>query len=139
MPSKSGGLTFNESFITKLNANGNALVYSTYVGGGQGGNHTARSIAVDSIDAHVMRPGCAPLQADGKILVGGEFTTTLGGGGTGTATRSSIGRNGDGSLDTSFNPNVGGAVYALAVRPDGKILVGGRFEILASETRPNVV
>ena len=54
-----------------------------------GANGTVRALAV---------------QADGKILVGGAFTT-LGGGGTGTTTRNYIGRlNADGSLDTSFNP-----------------------------------
>jgi hypothetical protein len=42
-------------------------------------------------------------QADGKILVGGDFTT-MGGGGTGVTTRNRIARlNADGSLDTTFN------------------------------------
>jgi uncharacterized delta-60 repeat protein len=67
------------------------------------------------------------VQADGKILVGGDFTA-LGGGGTGTTTRNFLGRlNADGSLDTGFNPGANGAVYALAVQADGKILVGGIF------------
>ena len=40
------------------------------------------------------------VQADGKILVGGEFTTI------GVVTRNRIARlNPDGSLDTGFNPN----------------------------------
>ena len=70
------------------------------------------------------------VQADGKILVGGDFTT-LGGGGTGTTTRNRIGRlNADGSLDTSFNPGANGSVLALAVQADGKILVGGDFTTL---------
>ena len=70
------------------------------------------------------------VQPDGKILVGGDFTT-LGGGGTGTTPRNRIGRlNADGSLDTSFNPGANGGVYALAVQPDGKILVGGDFTTL---------
>ena len=70
------------------------------------------------------------VQADGKILVGGDFTT-LGGGGTGTTTRNQIGRlNADGSLDTSFDPGADGDVSALAVQADGKILVGGPFTTL---------
>jgi hypothetical protein len=70
------------------------------------------------------------VQADGKILVGGDFTT-LGGGGTGTTTRNNIGRlNADGSLDTSFNPGANGTVIAIAVQADGKILVGGDFTTL---------
>src|SRR6266851_5144183 len=61
------------------------------------------------------------VQADGKILVGGDFTT-LGGQG-----RNSIGRlNADGTLDTSFNLGADLYVYCLAVQADGKILVGGQ-------------
>jgi len=70
------------------------------------------------------------VQPDGKILVGGAFTM-LGGGGTGTTARSHLGRlNPDGSLDTAFNPGADGYVNAIAVQPDGKILVGGDFSTL---------
>ena len=70
------------------------------------------------------------VQADGKILVGGRFST-FGGGGTGTTTRNSIARlNADGALDPSFNPGANGSVDALAVQADGKILVGGSFDAL---------
>ncbi len=83
------------------------------------------------------------VQADGKILVGGFFTT-LGGGGTGTTTRNNIGRlNADGSLDASFNPGANASVFALAVQADGKILVGGFFTTLGgggtgTTTRNNI-
>lgn len=74
------------------------------------------------------------VQPDGKILVAGDFTT-LGGGGTGTAARNYIGRlNADGSPDTSFNPGASGSVYAMALQPDGKILVGGYFSGLGGGT-----
>jgi uncharacterized delta-60 repeat protein len=80
-----------------------------------GANRTVRSFAV---------------QANGAILVGGDFTT-LGGGGTGTTTRKRIGRlNSDGTLDTSFNPGAGKPVRALWVQVDGEILVGGDFTTL---------
>ena len=70
------------------------------------------------------------VQADGKILVGGYFTT-LGGGGTGTTARSYIGRlNPDGTIDTSFDPGANNWVTALVVQADGKILVGGFFTTL---------
>src|SRR2546422_1049975 len=70
------------------------------------------------------------VQADGKILVGGVFTT-LGGGGAGTTPRNRIGRlNSDGTLDTSFDPGANGAVNALVVQADGKILIGGTFTTL---------
>ena len=50
------------------------------------------------------------VQSDGKIVVGGNFTT-LGGGGTGTSTRNHIGRlNPDGSLDATFDPGANNSV-----------------------------
>ena len=62
------------------------------------------------------------VQPDGKILIGGFFTSVLG------VTRNRIARlNPDGTLDTAFNPNANEAVYAIAVQADGKILVGGDF------------
>src|SRR5207302_336006 len=59
------------------------------------------------------------VQADGKILVGGNFTTLDG------QSRSGIGRlNADGALDPTFNPGADSRVSCLAVQADGKILVG---------------
>jgi len=66
-------------------------------------------------------------QANGHILVGGAFQR-LGGGGWGTTPRANIGRfNADGSLDASFDPGADATVYALAVQPNGQIVVGGSF------------
>ena len=62
------------------------------------------------------------VQPDGKILIGGEFTTVLG------VARNFIARlNSDGTLDTAFNPNANDSVYSIAPQADGKILVGGLF------------
>ena len=64
------------------------------------------------------------LQPDGKILIGGDFTTFNG------VARGSVARlSADGSLDTSFNPGSGanGEVNDLALQPDGKIVIGGNF------------
>ena len=76
------------------------------------------------------------MQADGKILVGGAFIN-LGG-----QSRTYIGRlNANGTLDTSFNPGVGGinpGVSSLALQADGKILVGGTFTTLAGQSRTNI-
>ena len=64
---------------------------------------------------------------DGKILIGGEFTTLAPNGGP-IVTRNHIARlNPDGTLDAAFDPNANGAVYAIALQADGKILVGGNF------------
>ena len=67
------------------------------------------------------------VQPDGKILIGGDFTTLSPNGGA-AVTRNRIARlNADGTLDTAFNPNANGGVYSIAVQADGKILVGGIF------------
>ncbi|MDQ6630665.1 MAG: hypothetical protein M3Y82_02780, partial [Verrucomicrobiota bacterium] len=67
------------------------------------------------------------LQPDGKILLGGDFTTLAPNGGA-AVTRNHIARlNSNGTLDTTFNPNANGSVNAIALQADGKILVGGAF------------
>jgi uncharacterized delta-60 repeat protein len=72
------------------------------------------------------------VQPDGKILIGGDFTSVHG------STRNYIARlNADGSLDTTFAPN-GGAnrlVRAMALQADGKILIGGDFTIVNGSAR----
>src|SRR6266478_4503902 len=67
------------------------------------------------------------VQPDGKILIGGDFTTLAPNGGV-SVTRNRIARlNPDGTMDTAFNPNANSSVFAIAVQTDGKILVGGLF------------
>ena len=67
------------------------------------------------------------VQPDGKILIGGDFTTLSPNGGA-AVTRNRIARlNADGTLDTAFNPNANGTLSAIAVQSDGKVLVGGLF------------
>ena len=124
-----------------LQADGKILVAGSFttIGGGGTGTTTRNTLARLNADGSLdpsFNPGAngqvvaLAVQADGKILVGGGFTT-LGGGGTGTTARSCIGRlNADGSLDTSFDPGAKAEVLALAVQPDGKILVGGLFTTL---------
>lgn len=70
------------------------------------------------------------LQADGRILVGGIFSTLSG------VARSRIGRlAADGSVDPSFDPGANADVYGVTVAPDGKILVGGLFTFLGGQPR----
>jgi uncharacterized delta-60 repeat protein len=66
------------------------------------------------------------LQSDGKILVGGGFTSYQG-----VGANYIIRLNSDGSRDTSFNIGTGfnSWVYSLSLQSDGKILVGGNFTI----------
>lgn len=64
------------------------------------------------------------VQADGKVIIGGAFTAV------GGVPRNRIARlNADGTLDTGFDPGAGadGAVFALALQPDSKVIVAGEF------------
>jgi uncharacterized delta-60 repeat protein len=83
-------------------------------------------------------PSVAPVssvtvQADGKILVGGLFTT-LGG-----QPRANMGRlNADGTVDIGFNPGADGWVTSMALQPDGRILVSGAFRTLGGQSRVGI-
>ena len=74
---------------------------------------------------------CIAVQSDGKILTGGDFTV-IGGqfpSPPTAVTRNRIARLGsDGKVEQTFNFGVAGDfVNAIAVQPDGKILIGGSF------------
>jgi uncharacterized delta-60 repeat protein len=105
------GVTVNR--IVRLNADGSIdTAFTTNTG--TGANTTVNTIAV---------------QSDGKILVGGDFTTFNG------VTANRIARlNADGTRDTAFTTNTSaganGTVHTIAVQSDGKILVGGIFNTL---------
>lgn len=79
---------------------------------------------------------CMTLQPDGKILIGGDFVQYAG------QTRYRFARiHPDGTLDNSFNTTgvtlFSGApgLYAIALQPDGKILIGGNFSAYDGEAR----
>jgi len=75
------------------------------------------------------------VQPDGKLLIGGVFTSY-----DGTA-RNRIARiNADGSLDTSFDPGIGPNSYVreMAVQPDGKILIAGAFASYSGTARSKI-
>lgn len=65
------------------------------------------------------------LQADGKIIVGGSFTTY-----NGISAGRLIRLNSDGSYDPTFNTTIGaatGIVHDIALQPDGKFIIVGTF------------
>ena len=73
------------------------------------------------------------LQPDGRIILGGEFTTVN------QTNRNRIARlNSDGSLDTSFDPGAGAndIVRSVALLASGKILVGGLFTAFDGQPAP---
>jgi uncharacterized delta-60 repeat protein len=61
---------------------------------------------------------------NGKILIAGAFTTY-----NGTSISRIARLNSDGTLDTSFTPGTGanGAINAMKLMSDGKIIIGGAF------------
>ena len=76
------------------------------------------------------------IQNDGKIIIGGDFTLYNG------VARNRIARlNTDGTLDTSFTVGTGAnsTVRAIAIQPDGKIIVGGNFTTYAGATANRIV
>ena len=77
--------------------------------------------------------GGLTLQTDGKILVSGDFSTA------GGLPRTGLTRiNADGSVDTTFgNENLTyyPAKNALTVQRDGKILIGGSFQLVGNRVQ----
>jgi uncharacterized delta-60 repeat protein len=72
------------------------------------------------------------LQTDGKVLIGGTFTTVNG------LSRMRITRlNIGGSVDPTFSPNAGagGTVNNVAVQADGRVILGGSFITVNGTTR----
>ena len=128
-----------------VQADGKILVGGAFsmLGGGGTGTTQRRDIARLNLDGSLdaaFNPGAngtvlaLAVQADGKIVVGGSFTSLAG------AVRNNLGRlNPDGSLDAAFNPGASGSIFAgevdaVAIQPDGKILVGGEFLALGGGT-----
>ena len=86
---------------------------------------TGPNVAVDSV----------VVQSDGKVVIGGQFTTING------ASRMNFARlNHDGSVDTTFNPGLGadGYVWIVAAKPDGKVLIGGQYCHVNGASRTNI-
>jgi uncharacterized delta-60 repeat protein len=75
------------------------------------------------------------VQPDGKIVIGGLFTSVQG-----TASNRIARLHANGSLDTSFKPTSGAndAVYSVAVQADGKILIGGHFTNVNGTSRNRI-
>jgi uncharacterized delta-60 repeat protein len=87
-----------------------------------GGTDSSFNVSVNS------QLNCIALQSDGRIILGGSFTTVNG------SARAGLARlNLNGSLDTSFNPAVsaGNEVFSILVLPDDRFIVGGNFTSVA--------
>ena len=106
--------------VIRLKSDGS--VDSTFDMGGAGANSWVRSMT---------------LQPDGKIVIGGDFTTI-----NGLSYQHLARLNYNGSLDTSFNPTVTGSyplIFNLFAQPDGKLLFGGQFTGVNGVTQKNLM
>jgi uncharacterized delta-60 repeat protein len=101
--------------VALLNSNG---TLDSFFGSGAGMNASVRAFAV---------------QPDGKVVVAGAFTSVNG------QPRARIARLTEiGALDPTFNSSAGADswVNALALQPDGKIILGGSFAYVNGNYRP---
>lgn len=123
----SGGFTLyggsSRNRVARINTNGS--VDATFTPG-TGANNTINSVA---------------LQSDGKILIGGIFSSYAG------TSRVRLARlNSNGTLDASFIIGTGvvgtgttSTVYDIAVQTNGKILVGGLFTTYNGTPKNNLM
>jgi len=104
--------------IARLNPNG---TLDPSFNPGSGANSTVNSLA---------------LQSDGKIIIGGFFSSVAG-----TARNSLARLNADGGLDQQFTSGFASvvAVNSLLFEPDGKLLVGGVFSSYNGVARNNLL
>jgi uncharacterized delta-60 repeat protein len=79
------------------------------------------------------------VQPDGKLVIGGRFSSVQGQG------RDDIARlNPDGTVDRTFRPMSGTGpadnyvVYVVVLQPDQRLLIGGRFSSVNAVNRSNI-
>ena len=94
--------------IARVNANG---TLDTSFNAGTGANNRIRDLVI---------------QTDGKIIVGGDFTTY-----NGVTNNRIIRLNSDGTVDSSYNIGTGANsnIWTIALQSDGKAIIGGDFVI----------
>ena len=66
--------------------------------------------------------GPIAIQTDGKIIVGGSFTTF-----NGTTSNRIVRLNSNGTLDTTFGSGLSDAPNGISIQTDGKIIITGNF------------
>ena len=139
------GTGFNNTVtVTTLQSDGKILVggtFSTYSGVSR--NRIVRLNTDGSVDtSFVVGTGfnsgveSIVLQSDGKILVGGDFTSY-----SGVSRNRIIRLNTNGSVDASFVIGTGfnSGVNDITLQSDGKILVGGDFSTYSGATRSRII
>jgi len=148
--------TFDSGFGPNTNGPINSMVVesqgsSIYIGGsfstisGAVSNNLARVNADASFDSGFSAQpngavySIAP-QANGQLVIGGAFTSISSTNSPAALTVGNLARvaGGNGAIDTTFNPQINGQVYAVVIQPDQKVLVGGSFTALNGGIRTNL-
>ena len=112
------------NYLVRINTDG-TVDTSFYTNLGTGFNATVYDVA---------------LQSDGKIICIGSFTLL-----NGTSRPKIVRLNSDGTVDTTFQTNIGsgftsdGTPLVLTLQSDGKILIGGSFIVYKAVTRNGIV
>ena len=106
-------------------------------------NYLVRTLPNTGLPDLSFNPGSGPndfvsavaVDAFGRIYIGGNFTSF-----DGVEAYHVARLNSDGSLDTSFNTGRGanGTVWALALDPNGNVLIGGDFTTYNSTNRNHI-
>ncbi|HEV2840292.1 MAG TPA: delta-60 repeat domain-containing protein [Chthoniobacterales bacterium] len=120
--------------FTTLAPNGGAAVTRNHIARLETDGRLDQTLNLGIVGTDVL---ATAIQPDGKILIGGSFSSVLG------VPRNNIARlNTDGTVDTAFDPNATDeafpAVLSIAVQPDGKILVGGSFGTIGGQMRRSI-
>jgi len=131
-------------YATEIQSDGKILVgggFSTFTGSPQNGlirlnSDGSKDTSFDIGTGFNDRVESIATQSNGKILVGGAFSTF-----TGSTQNRLIRLNSDGSKDTTFNIGTGfdAIVYSIKVQSDGKILVGGGFTTFTGSSQNNLI
>lgn len=131
-------------YQVSLEADGRILIGGSFTRYGNAlRNRIARVLPDGGVDASFDSSAgpngtvfCFARQADGRVLVGGSFTSSHG------LSRPRVARlEADGSLDTSFDPGVGPDgtyVLSIALQPDGSVLISGDFDAYAGVPRRGI-
>jgi uncharacterized delta-60 repeat protein len=131
-----GGVTDGQanSYVSAVQSDGKILVGGKFDrANGVAQGRLARLHPDGSLDTTFNPGGAGPnrhvyeikVLADGKILIGGAFTSY-----NSSIIRGVARLNSDGTLDTSFNAGgigTAGNVHSVTVQPDGKYLLSGEF------------
>jgi uncharacterized delta-60 repeat protein len=131
-------------YSTEIQSDGNILAggnFSSFTGGTQNrlirlNSDGSKDLTFDIGSGFNGSVYSDVVQSDGKILVGGSFTTF-----TGSTQNGLIRLNSDGSKDTSFNIGSGfnSQVLSTAVQSDEKILAGGGFTTFAGSSQNRLI